>query len=112
MVWARTIRICLAWLLYGLGTDNQNLPGYITINPPIAFGGASNYGSAFLPAYYQGTAITDQGFMPNIKAATEKDLERQQIDLIHCSTFQRSHSMCLMRMASSPDRKAPLPANA
>jgi hypothetical protein len=71
-----------SWLLYGLGTDNQNLPGYITINPPIAFGGAANYGSAFLPAYYQGTAITDQGFMPNIKAATEKDLERQQIDLI------------------------------
>jgi len=63
-----------SWLLCGLGTDNQNLPGYITINPPIAFGGASNY--------YQGTAITDQGFMPNIKAATEKDLERQQIDLI------------------------------
>jgi len=73
---------CGSWLLCGLGTDNQNLPGYITINPPIAFGGASNYGSAFLPAYYQGTAITDQGFMPNIKAATEKDLERQQIDLI------------------------------
>jgi hypothetical protein len=71
-----------SWLLYGLGTDNQNLPGYITINPPIAFGGAANYGSAFLPAYYQGTAITDQGFMPNIKAATEKDLEREQIDLI------------------------------
>lgn len=71
-----------SWLLYGLGTDNQNLPGYITINPPIAFGGAANYGSAFLPAYYQGTAITDQGFMPNIKAATDKDLERLQIDLI------------------------------
>ena len=71
-----------SWLLYGLGTDNQSLPGYITINPPIAFGGASNYGSAFLPAYYQGTAITDQGFMPNIKAATEKDMERKQIDLI------------------------------
>jgi hypothetical protein len=71
-----------SWLLYGLGTDNQNLPGYITINPPIAFGGAANYGSAFLPAYYQGTAITDQGFMPNIKAATDRELERQQIDLI------------------------------
>ena len=71
-----------SWLLYGLGTDNQNLPGYITINPPISFGGAANYGSAFLPAYYQGTAITDQVFMPNIKPATEKDLERQQLDLI------------------------------
>ena len=71
-----------SWLLYGLGTDNQNLPGYITINPPIAFGGAANYSSAFLPAYYQGTAITDQGFMPNIKPATGKNLERQQLDLI------------------------------
>lgn len=71
-----------AWLLYGLGTENQNLPGYITINPPVAFGGASNYGSAFLPAYYQGTAISDSGIMPNIEAATPRDLERQQIDLI------------------------------
>jgi len=71
-----------SWLLYGLGTDNQNLPGYITINPPIAFGGAANYGSAFLPAYYQGTAITDQGYLPNLKAASEKDLERQQLDYI------------------------------
>ena len=71
-----------AWTLYGLGTENQNLPGYITINPPISFGGAVNYGSAFLPAYYQGTAITDQGYMPNLTAATAKDLERRQIDLI------------------------------
>ena len=39
-----------AWLLYGLGTENQDLPGYVTINPPPNFGGAVNYGSAFLPA--------------------------------------------------------------
>lgn len=71
-----------AWTLYGLGSENRNLPGYITINPPISFGGAVNYGSAFLPAYYQGTAITDLGYVPNIQAATEKDLERRQIDLI------------------------------
>lgn len=71
-----------SWLLYGLGSEDQNLPGYITINPPIAFGGAANYGSAFLHAYYQGTAITDQGFMPNIEAATDTELEREQIDLI------------------------------
>ena len=71
-----------SWLLYGLGTDNQNLPGYITINPPVSFGGAANYGSAFLPAYYQGTAITDKGVMPNIEAATKRELERKQIDLI------------------------------
>ncbi|WP_029629619.1 DUF1501 domain-containing protein, partial [Zavarzinella formosa] len=35
-----------SWLLYGLGSDNQDLPGYVTINPPPNFGGAVNYGSA------------------------------------------------------------------
>lgn len=71
-----------AWLLYGLGTDNQDLPGYITINPPPNFGGAVNYGSAFLPAHYQGTRITDQGFLPNIKATSTGNLQRKQLDLI------------------------------
>lgn len=47
-----------AWTLYGLGTENQNLPGFISINPPSANGGAQNYGSAFLPAAYQGTKFT------------------------------------------------------
>ncbi|WP_044303292.1 DUF1501 domain-containing protein, partial [Rhodopirellula sallentina] len=49
-----------AWSLYGLGTENQNLPGFISINPPSATGGAQNYGSAFLPAAYQGTKFTIQ----------------------------------------------------
>ena len=43
-----------AWVLYGLGTENPELPGFITINPA---GGAQSYGSAFLPASYQGTKI-------------------------------------------------------
>jgi hypothetical protein len=46
-----------AWTLYGLGTENTNLPGFITLNPPTDNGGARNYGSAFLPAVYQGTRI-------------------------------------------------------
>ena len=71
-----------AWLLYGLGTDNQDLPGYVTINPPPNFGGAVNYGSAFLPAHFQGTRITDQGYLPNLKAAAAGVLQRQQLDLI------------------------------
>jgi hypothetical protein len=49
-----------AWTLYGLGTENQNLPGFISINPPTANGGSQNYGSAFLPAAYQGTKFTVQ----------------------------------------------------
>ncbi|MFO0880121.1 MAG: DUF1501 domain-containing protein [Gemmataceae bacterium] len=71
-----------AWLLYGLGTENQDLPGYITINPPPNFGGAVNYGSAFLPAHYQGTRINDLGHLPNLKAATAAGLQRKQLDLI------------------------------
>lgn len=47
-----------AWTLYGLGSESQNLPGFISINPPTATGGAQNYGSAFLPAAFQGTKFT------------------------------------------------------
>ena len=50
-----------AWVLYGLGTENANLPGFITLNPPSRVGGAQNYGSAFLPAVYQGTRIGQLG---------------------------------------------------
>jgi hypothetical protein len=71
-----------SWLLYGLGTENQELPGYVTINPPSNFGGAVNYGSAFLPAHFQGTRINDSGYLPNLKPATVRPLQRKQIDLV------------------------------
>jgi len=71
-----------SWLLYGLGTENQDLPGYITINPSPNFGGAVNYGSAFLPAVYQGTRTTDDGYLPNLRAAENAGLQRKQLDLI------------------------------
>jgi hypothetical protein len=75
-----------AWVLYGLGTENQNLPGFITIKPPARLGGAQNYGSAFLPAVYQGTPINDvrsSTAIGNIKNGQfQGDLQRQQIDLL------------------------------
>jgi hypothetical protein len=71
-----------SWLLYGLGTQNQDLPGYITINPSPNFGGAVNYGSAFLPAHYQGSRINDLGYMPNLKASAANTLQRRQLDFI------------------------------
>ncbi len=71
-----------SWLLYGLGTENQDLPGYITINPPPNFGGATNFGSAFLPAHFQGTRVSDTGRIANLKARTPAPLQRKQIDLI------------------------------
>ncbi|MEW4488161.1 DUF1501 domain-containing protein [Thalassoglobus sp. JC818] len=46
-----------AWSLYGLGTENENLPGFVTLNPPSDNGGAQNYGSGFLPAICQATKI-------------------------------------------------------
>ncbi len=71
-----------AWLLYGLGSENQDVPGYVTINPPANFGGAVNYGSAFLPAHFQGTRISDVGYVPNLQAQAAAKLQRRQIDLV------------------------------
>ncbi|MEQ9411361.1 MAG: DUF1501 domain-containing protein [Fuerstiella sp.] len=47
-----------SWLMYGLGTENQNLPGFIQLQPSDTKGGPRNYASAFLPSVYQGTAIS------------------------------------------------------
>ncbi len=78
-----------AWVLYGLGTENQNLPGFITINPPKILGGAQNYGSAFLPACYQGTAMGRLGrsvkglSMGNLSSDNlPRDLQLEQIRLV------------------------------
>ena len=46
-----------AWVSYGLGTENQNLPSFITICPTLAHGGVNNWGSAFLPAANQGIPL-------------------------------------------------------
>src|SRR5207302_256023 len=50
-----------SWLLYGLGTENQDLPGFVTVSPPTNLGGAQNYSNAFLPAAYQATRVGYQG---------------------------------------------------
>jgi hypothetical protein len=50
-----------SWILYGLGTENDNLPGFVSIAPSAGNGGARNYGNAFLPPAYQGTAIGKAG---------------------------------------------------
>lgn len=80
-----------AWTLYGLGTENDSLPGFITLSPP---NGAQNYGNAFLPAIYQGTPIgkqtrnrfvpqESQGAVKNIRnPKLSSDLQRAQLDFI------------------------------
>ncbi len=74
--------------MFGLGSENQDLPGYVTINPPPNFGGAVNYGSAFLPAHFQGTRIDDRGNLPNLKSTSATALQRKQLDLIQAMNRQ------------------------
>jgi hypothetical protein len=78
-----------SWLLYGLGTENQDLPGFITVSPPTNLGGAQNYSNAFLPAAYQATRIGNQGTavtqarignLGNSRLSTTQ--QRQQLDLL------------------------------
>ncbi len=50
-----------AWVSYGLGSENENLPSFITINPTLGHGGVQNFGAAFLPAQHQATRIGSSG---------------------------------------------------
>ncbi len=50
-----------SWLVYGLGTENQNLPAFLTLKPGLENGGAKQWSSAFLPGAYQGTAVGHGG---------------------------------------------------
>ena len=56
-----------SWVSYGLGTENQNLPAFVTICPTLAFGGINNWSSSFLPAVYQGTPFGNAS-VPSAKA--------------------------------------------
>lgn len=77
-----------AWLSYGLGSDSDEVPAFVTISPPRGHGGVQNYGSAFLPAKHQGTAIgsaelsiadAKMPFIYNSKLA--RNTQRKQLDL-------------------------------
>lgn len=85
-----------AWVIYGLGTENQNLPGFVTICPTRGHGGVQNYGNAFLPAVYQGTAIGSASTpvsSAQIRHIASKDFtpeqQRQQLDLLQA--MNRAH---------------------
>ena len=78
-----------SWVTYGLGTENQNLPGFLTICPTLTHGGVNNWSSAFLPAAYQGTPIgnasiaSERALIPFIKnAETPRRLQRMELDLL------------------------------
>ena len=83
---ARFVRPSMgSWVLYGLGTTNANLPGFITINPVGGFGGAQNYGAGFLPASFEGTRIDAAAgrALPNISnPALATSQQRKQLNLV------------------------------
>jgi hypothetical protein len=77
-----------SWVLYGLGSENANLPGFISIHPPRTNGGSANYGASFLPAVYQGTRVgrvsgqqgEQVGNLRNARRST--DAQRLQLDYL------------------------------
>lgn len=70
-----------SWVTYGLGTENQNLPGFIAIGPGPLIEGARQYGAAFLPAAHQGTFVSDlKDPIKNLKNSTVTP-ERQRLEL-------------------------------
>ena len=88
-----------AWITYGLGTENRNLPGFITINPTAAKGGPRNYANAFLPTYYQGTAIGRAGGSmadAKIRHITNReltaDVQRKQFELLQAINREQKKS--------------------
>ena len=92
-----------AWVPYGLGTENQNLPGFITITPDFSAGGGQKHGAAFLPAACAGTVIGNGGVGDGKGAQPLKDFklpftkpsgqpigsQRRQLDLLQSLNQER-----------------------
>ncbi|MSR58809.1 MAG: DUF1501 domain-containing protein [Planctomycetaceae bacterium] len=73
-----------AWVSYGLGTENQNLPSFVVLAPAAPYAGAQTWGSDFLPGCHQGTHVVP-GPIPiaNVtRRAATPDLQRLELDLI------------------------------
>ena len=73
-----------SWLTYGLGTENQNLPGFMVISPSQPAQGAPLWSSSFLPAVYQGTLVNDlKNPIANLhNAQISRERQRKQLDTL------------------------------
>ena len=84
-----------SWVTYGLGTENENLPGFVTICPPLTYGGERNFGSAFLPAAYHGAAIGSNRIpakdakFDNIEAGLKSKDQRRFLDFIQAGNAEQ-----------------------
>jgi hypothetical protein len=86
-----------SWLSYGLGTENQDLPSFLTICPTLAHGGVTNWGSAFLPAVHAGTPLAnasvaaDQAKVRFIQNAAGTPLAVQRMQLDRLKRMNQEH---------------------
>jgi hypothetical protein len=86
-----------AWVTYGLGTENQNLPGFVAMCPGLPVADTSNWRSAFLPGIYQGTHIDTrqtsvERLLENIRSTSvTRDDQRRQLDLL--GELNRQHQI-------------------
>jgi hypothetical protein len=87
-----------SWVLYGLGSENQNLPGFVSIAPSSGNGGARNYGNAFLPPVYQGTGLGRAG--ASASEATIRNLSSPQ------APAERAKEIDLIRELNAEQLKA------
>lgn len=73
-----------SWVSYGLGSENRNLPGYIVLNNDwVPNGGLENFGSSFLPASHQATAMRAKGVpVDNILPRDAADVQRRKLALV------------------------------
>ncbi|MDA0588278.1 MAG: DUF1501 domain-containing protein [Planctomycetota bacterium] len=73
-----------AWVSYGLGSENQNLPGYVLLNNDwVPNGGYENFGSSFLPASHQATTLRPSGVpVDNIAPSDPLALQKKKLELL------------------------------
>ena len=73
-----------AWVSYGLGTENRNLPSFVVLTPTLPYAGAQTFGSDFLPGSHQGTLITpgEKPIADLLPRTRTKQLQKLELDLI------------------------------
>jgi hypothetical protein len=83
-----------SWLTFGLGSENQNLPGFVVLCPGKPVVGPQLWSNSFLPGIYQGTHINNQSIEPDriIRDITNRQLpraaQREQLDLLQSLNAQ------------------------
>ncbi len=87
-----------SWITYGLGSANQNVPGFITINPSASKGGPRNYSNAFLPTIFQGTVVGRAGQpvakskIRNLTSSQNASRQQRQFELLQSLNRIQSES--------------------